>query len=130
MTKFVYSKLKCDLTIYHLPETWIVQNLDSKANWYIHKLLGIPNSGNVNHLRLKVKQLGISLKLPSDIYRLNQITVTRNILKSLKNQSMRTFWNNWHAKHLKWWYRKKISKCKDCQINSWQQNSERNNDIK
>ena len=45
-------------------------------------------SGNVNHLGLKVKQLGIDLQLPSDIYRLNQITV-RNIFKSSKNQSMR-----------------------------------------
>ena len=44
-------------------------------NQYIHKWLGIPISWNVNHLRLQVKQLGIGLKLPSDIYRLNQITV-------------------------------------------------------
>ena len=88
VTKFVYSKLRWDLTIYHFPETWIVQNLGSKANRYIHKWLSIPISGNDNHLHLKVKQLGVSLKLPSDSYRLSQITV-RNILKSSKNQSMR-----------------------------------------
>ena len=88
MTKFVYSKLRWDLTIYHFPETWIVQNLGSKANRYIHKWLSILISGNDNHLHLKVKQLGVSLKLPSDSYRLSQITV-RNILKSSKNQSMR-----------------------------------------
>ena len=57
-------------------------------NRYIRKWLSIPISGNVNHLRLKVKNLGIGLQLPSDIYRYNQITV-RNILKSSKNQSMR-----------------------------------------
>ena len=38
--------------------------------------------------RLNVKNLGIGLQLPSDIYRYNQITI-RNILKSSKNQSMR-----------------------------------------
>ena len=70
------------------PKTWIVQNLDNKKNQYICKWLVIPISGNVNLLHLNVIQLGIYLKLPSDIYRLNQITV-RNILKSLRNQSMR-----------------------------------------
>ena len=88
LTKFVYSKLRWDLTIHHFPETWVVQNLGNKANRCICKWLGIPISGKVNHLCLKAKQLGISLKFPSDTYRLNQITV-RNILKSSKNQSMR-----------------------------------------
>ena len=88
VTKFVHSKLRWDLTIYHLPKTWIAKNLDNKVNRYIRKWLSIPISGNVNHLRLKVKNLGIGLQLPSDIYRYNQITV-RNILKSSKNQSMR-----------------------------------------
>ena len=46
-----------------------------------------------------------------------------------KSKYEKTFWNNWHEKHSKWQYLKKISKCKDCQINSWQRNSERNNDI-
>ena len=46
-----------------------------KANRDIRKWLCIPISGNVNHLRLKVKQLGIGLKLSSDIYSLKQITV-------------------------------------------------------
>ena len=93
LTKFTYSKLRWDLTIYHFPETWIVQNLDNKVNRYIRKWLSIPISRNVNHLRLKVKQLGIDLQLHSNIYRLyklNQITV-RNILKSSNNQSMREF---------------------------------------
>ena len=84
LTKFAYSKLRWDLTIHHFPETWIVKNLDNKANRYIRKWFSIPISGNVNHLRLKVKELDIGLKLPSDIYRLNQITVW-NIL----GQSMR-----------------------------------------
>ena len=88
LTKFVYSKLRWDLTIYHFPETWIVQNLDNKANRYIRKWLSIPISWNVNHFGFKVKQLGIGLKLLSEIYRLNQITV-RNILKSPKNQNMK-----------------------------------------
>ena len=75
VTKLVYSKLRWDLTIYYLPDTWIAENLDNKANRYIRKWLSIPISGNVNHLRLKVKILGIGLQLPSDIYRYNQITV-------------------------------------------------------
>ena len=29
VTKFVYSKLRWDLTIYHLSETWIAENLDN-----------------------------------------------------------------------------------------------------
>ena len=75
LTKTIYSKLRSELTTYHLPETLIVQNLDNKANRYIRKWLGIPISGNVEHLRLTVRQLGIGLKLPSDIYKLDQITV-------------------------------------------------------
>ena len=82
LTKFVYSKLRWDLTIYHFPETWILQNLDNKANWYIHKWLSILISGYL--LCLKVKQLGIGLNLPSEIYRLNKIT-EQNISKSPKN---------------------------------------------
>ena len=87
-TKFVYSKLRWDPTIYDLPETWIAENLDNKVNCYIRKWLSIPVSDNVNQLCLNVKNLGIGLQLPSDIYRYNQITV-RNILKYSKNQSMR-----------------------------------------
>ena len=91
LTKFTYSKLRWDLTIYRFPETQIVQNVDSKVNRYIRKWLSIPISRNVNHLRLKFKQLGIDLQLQSNIYRLyklNEITV-RNILNSSNNQSMR-----------------------------------------
>ena len=33
--KFVYSKLRWDLKIYHLSETWITENLDNKMNRYI-----------------------------------------------------------------------------------------------
>ena len=35
VTKFVYGKLRCDLTIYHLPEIWIAENVDNKVNGYI-----------------------------------------------------------------------------------------------
>ena len=112
LTKFAYGKLRWDLTIHHFPETWIVKNLDNKANRYIRKWFSIPISGNVNHLRLKVKELDIGLKLPSDIYRLHQYshyietsqlicfanqlavfyikgTLVVKGLKSSKNQSMR-----------------------------------------
>ena len=88
MTTFVYSKFRWDLSIYHFPETWMVQNIEKKANRDIRKWLSMPISGNVNHLRLKVKQLGIGLRLSSDIYSSKQITVW-NILQSSKNQSMR-----------------------------------------
>ena len=70
LTKCVCSELRCNLTIYHFPETWTIQNLDNKANRYIRKWLSILISGNVNHLHLKVMQLGIGLKLPCDIFRL------------------------------------------------------------
>ena len=42
LKKFVYSKLRWDLTIFHFPETWIVQNPDNKANKYIRKWLSTP----------------------------------------------------------------------------------------
>ena len=35
VTKFVYSKLRWDLTIYHLLQIWIAENLDNKVNRYI-----------------------------------------------------------------------------------------------
>ena len=31
VTKFVYSKLRLNLTIYYLPNTWIAENLDNKV---------------------------------------------------------------------------------------------------
>ena len=40
--KFIYSRLRWDLTIYQLPETWIAENLDNKVNCYIRKWLSIP----------------------------------------------------------------------------------------
>ena len=66
-TKFVHSKLRWDSTIYLLPKTWIAKNCDNKVNRDILKWLS-----NVNHLHLKVKNLGIGLQLPSDIYGYNQ----------------------------------------------------------
>ena len=78
LAKFLYSKVKWDLTIYHFPKTWIVQNLYNKENRYICKWLSIPISGNVNHL----------CQLPNDICRFNPITA-QNILKSSKNKNMR-----------------------------------------
>ena len=31
VTKFVYSKIRLNLTIYYLPNTWIAENLDNKV---------------------------------------------------------------------------------------------------
>ena len=138
LTKFACSKLRWDLTIYHFPETWMVQNLDNKANRYIRKWLNIPISGNVNPFRLKVKQLDISLKFPSDIYRLNQysyhietsqLICRANQLAVFRVKGTLVVKRLKSSKHSKRQYREKISKCKDCQVKSWQWNSLRNNDI-
>ena len=57
LTKFVYSKLRWDITIYHFLETWTVHNLDNKANRYIRKWLSIPISGTLTTFVLKLNNL-------------------------------------------------------------------------
>ena len=57
LTKFVYSKLRWDITIYHFLETWTVQNLDNKANRNIRKWLSIPISGTLTTFVLKLNNL-------------------------------------------------------------------------
>ena len=64
LKKFVYSKLRWALTIYNLPETWIVQNLDHKANRFIRKWLSIPISESVNHLLIKPNNLILVYNFP------------------------------------------------------------------
>ena len=48
VTKFVYSKLRLNLTIYYLPNTWIAENLDNKVKvlkvWKLKILLSVCNS--------------------------------------------------------------------------------------
>ena len=117
LTKFACNKLRWDLPIYYLPETWIVQNLDNKANRHIHKWLGIPISGNVNHLHLKVKQLGIKSK-PK--YRARHLKVFE------KSKYDRMFWMNWHEKHSTWRYHKRSTNAK---IAKWTFDKEIQNEI-
>ena len=45
-TRFVLSKLSWHLTVAPLPNTWILENLDSIVNQYIRKWLEVPISTN------------------------------------------------------------------------------------
>ena len=49
VAKFVFGK-RWDLTIHHLPNTWIAENLGNKVNRYIRKWLSVTISGNISHL--------------------------------------------------------------------------------
>ena len=65
---YVYSKFRWRFTIYPLTETWISNNIDNNINRYVRKWLQIPISGNITHLRLPKKKLGMNLRSAKDIY--------------------------------------------------------------
>ena len=81
--KYIYSKFRWSFSIYPLTVTWITQNIDNNINRYVRKWLQIPISGNITHLSLPRKKLGMNIKSAKDIYE-----AVRRILKESKNQAI------------------------------------------
>ena len=64
------------LSIYKLGKTWVRQNLDSIVKVYVKHWLHLPQNGNMSHLYLPTKHLGLKFSLHSDIYACCQLSKT------------------------------------------------------
>ena len=84
---YVHSKFRWRLSIYNLSETWIIQTLDNKINSMTRRWLQIPRSGNITHLRLPSKSLGMNKQSLSDVSKFCRLSV-RSILKRSKNNEI------------------------------------------
>ena len=99
ISKFVYSKIRWEFSIYNFGVTWVTQNLDSIIKEYVKRWLHLPQSANFGHLYLPVKQLGLKFSLPSDIFKNSQLT-TRNILKNSKSKDIAEIHKSTQYKHI------------------------------
>ena len=80
--RFVFSKLRSSFSIYDLTETWVKQKLDdSILNKYYRKWLNMPMSGNISHLHLPTKSLGLNISAAKQVYNNCKLSV-RTILKT------------------------------------------------
>ena len=66
--KYVYSKIKWDLSIYDLSESWVKENIDSYLNQLYRKWLQLPISANITHLQMPQNKLGLTIKSTKKLY--------------------------------------------------------------
>ena len=84
MPKYVYSKIKWDLSIYDLSETWVKENIDSNLNRLYRKWLQFPFSANITHLHMPQNKLGLDITSAKNLYNEYKLSV-RRILKTSPN---------------------------------------------
>ena len=84
MPKYVYSKIKWDLSIYDLSETWVKENTDSNLNRLYRKWLQFPFSANIPHLHMSQNKLGLDITSATNLYNEYKLSV-RRILKTSPN---------------------------------------------
>ena len=91
--RFVFSKLRWSFSIYDLTETWVKQKLDDAIlNKYYRKWLNMPISGNISHLHLPTKSLGLNISAAKQVYNNCKLSV-RRILKTSINPDARKLFN-------------------------------------
>ena len=88
VSRYVSSKLRWNLSIYEVSETWTIQNLESIVKIYIKRWLQLHQGANFRHLHLPIKKFGMKFSLPSDIYRFCQLS-KRNIRKNSLNDEIK-----------------------------------------
>ena len=86
---YVFSKIRWQFTIYKLSETWVKEKLDNNIiGKFIRKWLQLPVSGNITHLTLPSRHLGINIKTAATLYNNCQISL-RKILRCSINPEIR-----------------------------------------
>ena len=98
VSRYVCSKLRWNLSIYEVSETWTIQNLDSILKIYVKRWLHLHQGANFRHLHLPIKKLGMKFLLPSDIYRFCQLSKW-NILKKSLNDEIKELYKLTVQKH-------------------------------
>ena len=96
--KYVYSKIKWDLSIYNLSETWVKENIDFYSNQSYRKWLQLPISANITHLRMPHNKLGLNIISAKKLYSECKLSV-RRILKTSPNLEARKLYETTSTKH-------------------------------
>ena len=76
VSRYVYSKLRWNLSTYEVSETWTTQNLDSIVKTYVKRWLRLHYSANFRHLHLPIKNCPVSVNGDSKLWRHNSILNT------------------------------------------------------
>ena len=87
--RFIFSKLKWQLSICNLTETWVAETLDNKFLKFYRRWLQIPVSGNISHFSLPCSKLALEIKTLKQIYDECKVS-NQSILKcSLKAEAQK-----------------------------------------
>ena len=99
--RFIFFKLKWQLSIYNLTETWVAETLDNKFSKFYRRWLQIPVSENISHLSLPRSKLGLEIKTLKQIY--NECKVSnRSILKCSLNAEAQKLYELTFNKNVKY----------------------------
>ena len=85
-TKYVYSKIRWRLSVYHLSSTWITQNLDDKIVSYVKRWLHFHQGAILSHLKLSVSKFGFGLQLVSDVFQYCKLSIRKILSKSINSE--------------------------------------------
>ena len=99
LTRYVFSKLRWTLTVYEFPLTWLKQNLDSSALYYVRRWFQFHPGANATHLTLPSKYLGAGVSLISDLFEKCQLS-KRTILKGSSHADTKKLYYLTSDKHV------------------------------
>ena len=97
--KYVYSKIKWDLSIYDLSESWVKENIDSYLNQLYRKWLQLPISTDITHLQMPQNKLGLNITSVKKLYNECKLSVCR-ILKTSPNLEAKKRYEITSTKHI------------------------------
>ena len=90
--RFVLSKLRSSFSTCDLTETWVKQKIDDTIlNKYYRKWPNMPISGNISHLRLPTKTLGLNIIAAKQVYNNWKLTVRRILKISINPDACKLF---------------------------------------
>ena len=97
--KYVYSKIKWDLSIYDLSESWVKENIDSYLNQLYRKWLQLPISTDITHLQMPQNKLGLNITSVKKLYNECKLSVCR-ILKTSPDLEAKKRYEITSTKHI------------------------------
>ena len=67
VSRFVYCKLRWNLSIYEVSKTWKIQNLHSIVKTFVERWLHLHQGANAKNLYLPIEKFSMKFSLSSDI---------------------------------------------------------------
>ena len=83
-----HERVKENLSVYGVSETWTIQNLGSIVKIYVKRWLHLHQGANFRQLHLPIKKFTMKFSSSSDIYRFCQLS-KRNTLKKSVNDKIK-----------------------------------------